>query len=106
MKGIQKMNNTVRMLITLDTCDKIITSMNDLEFEVLMIEGTLLDSYFIKTDKTVQLFNYKPRKYIMINSIYRNTWTSDLELVLTDCDETAAEWLANYVEYTRELERY
>ena len=106
MKGIQKMNNTVRRLITLDTCDKIISSMNDLGFEVLMIDGTLLDNYFIDTDKSISLFNYKPRKYIMMNAIYRNSWASDLELVLTDCEDTAEEWLTHYEEYTRECEEY
>ena len=100
------MNDTIRMLITLDTCDKIISSMNDLGFDVLMIDGTLLDNYFIKTDKTVQLFNYKPRKYIMINAIYRTSWTSDIELVLTDCEKTAEEWLSDYEEYSRECEEY
>lgn len=100
------MNDTVRMLISLDTCDKIITSMNDLEFDVLMIDGTLLDSYFIETDRTIRLFNYKPRKYIMINSIYRNCWTSELELVLTDCEDTAAEWLDHYNDYIKECEEY
>ena len=100
------MNNTVRMLISLDTCDKIVSSMNDLGFDVLMIDGTLLDSYYIETDRSIQLFNYKPRKYIMINAIYRNTWSSDLELVLTDCEKTAEEWLSDYEEFERECEEY
>ena len=100
------MNNTIRMLINLDTCDKIVSSMNDLGFDVLMIDGTLLDSYYIETDRSIQLFNYKPRKYIMINSIYRNSWTSDLELVLTDCDLLANEWLSDYEEFERECEEY
>ena len=100
------MENTVRMLISLDTCDKIITSMIDLGFDVLTIDGALLDNHFIETDKTIRLFNYKPRKYIMINAIYRNSWTSDLELVLTDCDLLANEWLSDYEEFTRECEEY
>lgn len=100
------MNNTVRMLISLDTCDKIVSSMNDLGFDVLMIDGTLLDSYYIETDRTITLFNFKPRKYIMINAIYRNTNASDLELVLTDCDLLANEWLSDYEEFTRECEEY
>ena len=100
------MNNTVRMLISLDTCDKIIASMNDLYYEVLCIEGTLLDNYLIETDRTIRLFNYKPRKYIMINAIYRNEYASDLELVLTDCEALAADWLSEYDEYIREYDEY
>ena len=100
------MNDTIRMLITLDTCDKIVSSMNDLYYEVLMIEGTLLDSYFIETDRTIRLFNLDPRKYIMINAIYRNSQASDLELVLTDCEVTAEDWLSEYDEYTREYDEY
>ena len=100
------MNNTVRMLISLDTCDKIIASMNDLYYEVLCIEGALLDNYLIETDRTIRLFNYKPRKYIIINAIYRNEYASDLELVMTDCELTANEWLSEYNEYIRELEGY
>ena len=100
------MNNTVRMLISLDTCDKIIASMNDLNFEVLCIEGTLLDNYLIETDRTIRLFNYKPRKYIIINALYRNEYASDLELVMTDCELTANEWISEYNEYIREIEGF
>ena len=100
------MNNTVRMYITLDTCDKIVSSFNDLEFEVLMIEGALLDNFFIETDRTIRLFNYKPRKYVIINALYRNPWASDLELVLTDDEQLASEWLSDYDEYIRELDEY
>lgn len=100
------MLDTIRMNITLDTCDKIISSMNDLYFEVLCIEGALLDNYFIETDKTIRLFDLKPRKYIMINAIYRNQYASDLELVLTDCKSMADEWLSEYDEYIREYDEF
>lgn len=100
------MNDTIRMLINLDTCNKIVASMNDLGFEILTIEGTLLDNHFIESDNTIRLFELKPRKYIIINAIYRNTWASDLELVLTDCKATAEEWISEYNEYTREIEGY
>lgn len=100
------MNDTIRMYINLETCNKIVSSMNDLGFEVLEMQGVLLDNYFIEIDKTIRLFNYKPRKYLMINAIYRNSWSSDLELVLTDCEETANEWLAHYDDYIKECEEY
>lgn len=100
------MNDTIRMYISLDTCNKIVSSMNDLGYQISMIEGTLLDNYLIETDRTIRLFNYKPRKYVIINALYRNEYASDLELVLTDCENTASEWLAQYDDYMKECEEY
>lgn len=55
-------------------------------------EGTLLDSYVIRTGKQVGFNQWKPREYTLVVETYKNCWESEYTLVLTNKEETVLKY--------------
>lgn len=67
---------------------------NDLEYEIF--EGTTQDNYIIYNDHKIRLKGIKPRKYIIVQSVYLNCWSSKLEMIMTDNEEKVNEFIEQY----------
>jgi len=67
-----------------DTINKLLefATERDIEFEVY--EGNLNDNYIIYANNLIKVGRYKPRKYILIEESYLNTWQSENLMVMTD----------------------
>ena len=79
----------VRMSISLKSCDNIVQALQKRNYDVECVEGCLLDNYFCELgENNLKLSRWKFRKYMAIVERFVNTWTSKLELILTDSEET------------------
>ena len=80
MKDLEK-------IISLKSCEKILSLACKNDYEIEQFEGGLLDSYLISYNTTISINRAKPRKFIAILEEYVNEWTSQLRLVQTDNEE-------------------
>ena len=80
MKDLEK-------IISLKSCEKILSLACKNDYEIEQFEGGLLDSYLISYNKTISIDRAKPRRFIAILEEYVNEWTSRLRLVQTDNEE-------------------
>ena len=80
MKDLEK-------IISLESCEKILSLACKNDYEIEQFEGGLLDSYLISYNKTISINRAKPRRFIAILEEYVNEWTSQLRLVQTDNEE-------------------
>ncbi len=68
--------------------DKILDKANDMDLNILITPGSLLDNYLINNrnicNQMMTLGNGKPHKYIMVVEIYVNEWTSRWDIITTD----------------------
>lgn len=68
--------------------DKILDKANDMDLNILITPGSLLDNYLINNlnnnNKMMTLGNGKPHKYIMIVEIYVNEWSSRWDIITTN----------------------
>lgn len=89
---------------TLKTYDTLLelASMNG--YEIYTIEGTLLDSFMIEGNSTIQVNNAQPREYIIVESIAKNIWESDIIVTCTDNEELARKFYEEWEEYQDQLE--
>lgn len=86
------------------TVEKVIFE-NDYCLNVTIVQGALVDSYFIDDFnlglKMNRGRNIKPRKHLMVLENYLNCWSSDLTLILTDNDsyyyQTKRDYLTDYL---------
>lgn len=92
----------VRMTISLKSCDNIVQALQERNYDVECVEGSLLDNYFCEIgENTLKVGRWKLRKYMIILERYVNEWTSTLELILTDSEETYYSLYDKYMkEYT------
>ena len=80
MKDLEK-------IISLKSCEKILSLACKNDYEIEQFEGGLLDSYLISDNTTISINRAKPRRFIAILEEYVNEWTSQLRLVQTDNEE-------------------
>lgn len=77
-------------------------------FQCLEIPGVLQDNYICDfgecNSHRLKLGRYKLRKYLLIREVYKNEWSSGLELELTDDDSVYEAWLKHYENYMKEQE--
>lgn len=79
----------VRMKITMQTCNNIVNVLQKRNYDVECVPGGLLDNYFCEvSESNLKLSRWKLRKYLIVLERFVNTWTSELELILTDNVET------------------
>lgn len=68
--------------------DKILDKANDMDLNIFITQGSLLDNYLINNrnnyHQMMTLENGKPHKYIMIVEIYVNEWTSRWDIITTN----------------------
>lgn len=95
----------VRMRITMETCDNIVNTLQERNYDVECIPGGTLDNYFCEVgESNLKLSRWKLRKYLIVLERFVNTWTSALELILTDNEETYYNLYNNYMEsYTENV---
>ena len=77
--------------INLEEADFICKLASNLNLDIQMFDGCLLDNFIIKDTEEIKLKinkkNIKARKYIIIKTKFANTWTSVYELILTDNED-------------------
>lgn len=97
---------TVSWKISMEQADALVASLFDNGFEPLCIPGSLQDNWicYIGENSNYKMGRYKLRKYILIREVYENTWSSGLELELTDDDSVFEAWIRHYEEYMEEFE--
>lgn len=103
-EGIDNMKD-VRMRITMETCDNIVNSLQERNYDVEYVPGGTLDNYFCEVgESNLKLSRWKLRKYLIVLERFVNTWTSTLELILTDNVETYYNLYNSYMEsYTENV---
>lgn len=72
---------------------KLLDLATDLGLAVDCFEGSLLDNYIIYSDKKIKINKARPRKYILIREYYINAWSSGIQLIMTDDDNKANEFI-------------
>lgn len=93
----------VRMIIDLKSCDNIIQGLQERNYDVECVEGSLLDNYFCEVgENNLKLSRWKLRKYLIVLERFVNEWTSTLELILTDNAETYYNLYNSYTENVME----
>lgn len=89
----------VRMKITMGTCNNIVNTLQERNYDVECVPGGMLDNYFCEVGKSnLKLSRWKLRKYLIVLECFVNEWTSTLELILTDNAETYYNLHNNYME--------
>lgn len=84
-----------RTLISLDEANKIVDFAINNEYTFDCFDGCLVDSYIIYNTESVRIGRMKSRKNIIIREIYMNEWSSGLELIMTDNEETVKNFIKN-----------
>lgn len=67
-----------------DTINKLLKFASERSIEFEVYEGALNDNYIIYADQLIKVGRGKPRKYILIEEDYLNTWQSANLMVMTD----------------------
>lgn len=89
----------VRMKITMGTCNNIVNTLQERNYDVECVPGGMLDNYFCEVGKSnLKLSRWKLRKYLIVLECFVNEWTSTLELILTDNAETYYNLHNSYME--------
>lgn len=74
-EGIDNMKD-VRMRITMETCDNIVNSLQERNYDVEYVPGGTLDNYFCEVgESNLKLSRWKLRKYLIVLERFVNTWT-------------------------------
>lgn len=79
-----------------ETLNKILELATKNNLEYAIFEGTLNDNCIIYNDYTIRLKGIKPRKYIIVQSIYLNCWSSELEMIMTDNESKVNEFIKTF----------
>ena len=88
--------------IGLDTYEQMLKLASYQGYEYFVIEGTLLDSAMIVDNDRLRIGKTKPRKYIIMDVVYLNEWSSKLVMTMTDNEELADEFYSNWQAYVDE----
>lgn len=85
---------------------KIVRALEDIGYEFHEVPGVLIDNYIcnLGSDNGLKYGRYKCRKYILLQEIPHNEWSSGYHLILTDDDKTYEIWEKRYEEYLAELD--
>ena len=79
----------VKMMIPYKQAENIVNSLIKMGYDVEILEGSLKDNYFCEVgENNLKLGRKKLRKYLTITEKYINEWSSGLEMLLTDSQET------------------
>ena len=85
--------------------DSLLNTLAEKGFEARMIPGCLLDNWICYIgENALKLGRFKLRKYLIIREIYKNEWSSGLELILTDDESTWKAWERHYENSLKEKE--
>ena len=94
---------TVSWGISSSYADALLKCLEENGFKYLTIPGVMQDNYICKIDNAnYKLGRFKLRKYLLIREVYKNEWSSGLELVLTDDDSVYKAWEKHYENYLKE----
>lgn len=61
-------------------------------------EGCLLDNYVIYNAKCIAVNKSKPRKFIILQEKYLNSWSSGIILILTDDEKQVEDFVSKFEE--------
>lgn len=93
----------VRMKITMGTCNNIVNTLQERNYDVECVPGGTLGNYFCEVgESNLKLSRWKLRKYLIVLERFVNEWTSTLELILTDNAETYYNLYNSYTENVME----
>lgn len=99
---------TVSWGITREQSDLLVRQLYDRGFVCLEIPGVLQDNYICDlgdwNSHRLKLGRYKLRRYFLIREVYKNEWSSGLELELTDDDSVYEAWVNHYENSLKEQE--
>lgn len=99
---------TVSWGITSEQADAFLNQLTLLGFQYLEIPGVLQDNYICDlgdwNSHRLKLGRYKLRRYFLIREVYKNEWSSGLELELTDDDSVYEAWVKHYENSLKEQE--
>ena len=86
--------------------DTLISKAMELDLPYYIKEGVLLDNCIIYNEgaQQIRIGRGKPRKYILVEVVYRTTWTSDLILTLTDSDTKANDFMERVKMFENEVD--
>lgn len=80
------------MMIDLAFAEEIVNMATKEDLEVEEFPGTLLDNYLIHNYKKLKV-NGKSPDFIIIKVVFLSSWSSGLELILTDSKEEVEEFV-------------
>ena len=81
--------------ISLKEFDNILGQACNFELDFDVYEGSLLDNATITNDE-VKKIGRKTRKYLIMVEKYLNCWTSTIELIGTDNEQTYDKWVNRF----------
>ena len=87
-----------------ETVDSLLRLACDIELEVVVYSGCLLDNYVIYDTDCVNIGNIKPRKNIIIKEVYLNEWSSCYEMTMTNDDDLVSNYVSEMEAELEELE--
>lgn len=91
--------------ISNDVYNHMLELANKYNYETLIIEGTLADSFMIVNNDRLRVGRAKPRKYIIVECVPTTTWTSKLIMTMTNDYEQEDMFYDKWKSYQNELER-
>lgn len=82
--------------INLEMVDNIVAYANNNDFEVYSKEGTLNDFFIIPSNKKIKIGNARGRNFIILFYKFRNSYSNDIYLKMTDSLETAIKYAKDF----------
>ena len=84
--------------VSSQNADSIASYFTENGYNVETIEGCLMDSYLIEVgENTLKMGKVKVRKYIILVEKCLNEWSSTIEMILTDSEDTYNNYYNNLV---------
>ena len=101
MKDYKKYTN-------LRNVENLVSKLNDLDCEVMIVEGGLNDTYLINTELLqgrYKMGRIKFRKYMILGHEFASEYHNHLYMQLTDNEQVFNDWLEEYYKQMEEYER-
>lgn len=93
-------NEDYKVTVNSKAADNLLAHAFEKGFAVDSYEGCLLDNHIIYDAENIQITltdskrrKIQPRKNIILREVYENTWSSAIELIMTDSDKTVDEYI-------------
>ena len=77
------MRKDIIKYVNQEDINKILELANELELYIFMVDGALLNNYYIEIFDKIKI-EKATRKYIYIKENYLNEWSSNYKIILTD----------------------
>lgn len=88
------MKKDIKKQITLEIAENLVEQCSDWGLEVNRFIGSLADEFTIDNSQEKIKFGRIVRKYVIIEEVYLNEWSSDLIITYTDNEEKYNDFIA------------